>query len=138
LLESLTQVFWQGTIQETINPDAIIPVTLLTTREIFGNVDSLLHLFDVFDDVFIPEFGSVLVEKTPENSTDINALRDVGLTQDLFHLDASINPQGLEDLPSGPYILYGPNLYQAWRLYDDYLEAFTVGAIPEDIYSPDV
>jgi hypothetical protein len=42
-----------------------------------------------------------------------------------------------EQLPSGPYFLYGPNLYQAWRLYEDDLDSFTMGVIPEDIDSPD-
>jgi len=44
---------------------------------------------------------------------------------------------GFSELPSGPYFLYGPNLYQAWRLYDDEFGAFTSGVIPDDLNQPD-
>lgn len=44
---------------------------------------------------------------------------------------------GFRDLPSGPYFLHGPNLYQAWRLYDDVLDAFTFGVIPNSINGTD-
>jgi hypothetical protein len=44
---------------------------------------------------------------------------------------------GFSELPSGPYFLYGPNLYQAWRLYVDEFGAFTSGVIPDDLNQPD-
>ncbi|KAK7420198.1 hypothetical protein QQX98_002851 [Neonectria punicea] len=126
-----------GSIQETINPDSIIPITLLTTDEVFGDLESLLHLLDEYDDVFTPEFGSVLVEKPGKgNGSNFVSLQDRSARQ-VYHLD---DIAGLSDdfseLPSGPYFLHGPNLYQAWRLYDDDLEAFTFGVIPDDVNEP--
>jgi hypothetical protein len=125
-----------GSIQETINPDSIIPVTLLTTDEIFGDVDTQLHFFDVVDDVFVPEFGGVLVEKPGGNESALADLTErLGLRK-LYHLDEPLMLGEIADLPSGPYFLYGPNLYQAWKLYDDTAEAFSVGVIPEDVMEP--
>ncbi|UNI19489.1 hypothetical protein JDV02_005671 [Purpureocillium takamizusanense] len=125
----------QGSIQETINPDAIVPVTLLETHEIFGDVDATLRLFDSYDDVFVPEFGAVLVEKPGPNAT--SAAADVEPSSHgrrLYRLSGDVEVTGdVAGLPSGPYFLYGPNLYQAWRLYDDDLGAFAVGVIPENV-----
>ncbi|KAL7785266.1 amidase signature domain-containing protein [Trichoderma ceciliae] len=127
-----------GTIEETINPDALIPVTLLTTSEINNDLEGILDLFATVDDVFQPDFGGILVEK-PEKG------KSIGLTQNpsprsraLFSLqEAEAEVLGFEDLPSGPYFLHGPNLYQAWRLYDDVLDAFTFGVIPNSINGTD-
>ncbi|SPJ82519.1 related to D-mandelate dehydrogenase [Fusarium torulosum] len=121
-----------GTIQETINPDALIPVTLLTTEELFGDLEGILDLFDSYDDVFVPEFGSILVEKTGDNSSQVQ-----GNTRQVYHMDQVKALDGFSELPSGPYFLYGPNLHQAWRLYDDELGAFTFGIVPDDLGKPD-
>ena len=90
----------------------------------------------MYDDVFIPEFGAVLVEKVPANTTDRQLSTD-GNAEELYRFADDSNIRSLELLPSGPYFLYGPNLYQAWRLYDDSLDAFTTGIIPEDVDSPE-
>ncbi|KAG8667923.1 hypothetical protein FPOAC2_13127 [Fusarium poae] len=120
-----------GTIQETINPDALIPVTLLTTDEIFGDLEGVLSLFDNVDDVFVPDFGSILVEKTGSNSSRVQDARQV------YHMDLINTLEGFSELPSGPYFLHGPNLHQAWRLYDDEYGSFTFGVIPDDSDKPD-
>ncbi|KAM0231732.1 hypothetical protein ACHAPO_008312 [Fusarium lateritium] len=120
-----------GTIQETINPDALIPVTLLTTDEIFGDLEGVLNLFDNVDDVFVPDFGSILVEKTGSNSSRVQDARQV------YHMDLIKTLEGFSELPSGPYFLHGPNLHQAWKLYDDEFGAFTFGVIPDDSDKPD-
>ncbi|CAJ0541269.1 Ff.00g079660.m01.CDS01 [Fusarium sp. VM40] len=121
-----------GTIQETINPDALIPVTLLTTEELFGDLEGILDLFDSYDDVFVPDFGSILVEKTGDNSSQVR-----GNARQVYHMDQVKALDGFSELPSGPYFLYGPNLHQAWRLYDDELGAFTFGIVPDDLGKPD-
>lgn len=124
----------QGTITATINPDSIIPVTLLTTEEIFGDhLEQLLDEFNKVDDVFVPDFGAVLVEKIPGNGTNSTSA-GAHVTQDVYHLDAAVHAlDQLFELPSGPYILHGPNVYQAWRLYEDSYEAFDFGVIPENV-----
>ncbi|RKL46948.1 hypothetical protein BFJ72_g2686 [Fusarium proliferatum] len=121
-----------GTIQETINPDALIPITLLSTEEIFGDLEGILQLFDSIDDVFVPDFGSILVEKSGDNNSQVRVD-----TRQIYHMDQIRAQDGFSELPSGPYFLYGPNLYQAWRLYDDEFGAFTSGVIPDDLNQPD-
>ncbi|KAH7144898.1 hypothetical protein DER46DRAFT_639760 [Fusarium sp. MPI-SDFR-AT-0072] len=121
-----------GTIQETINPDALIPITLLSTEEIFGDLEGILQLFDSIDDVFVPDFGSILVEKSGDSSSQVHVN-----TRQIYHMDQIKALDGFSELPSGPYFLYGPNLYQAWRLYDDVFGAFASGVIPDDLNQPD-
>ncbi|CAH0040298.1 unnamed protein product [Clonostachys solani] len=127
-----------GTITAIINPDSILPVTLLATHEIFSHdLEGLLAGLDAVDDVFIPEFGSVLVEKADEHGRHADPSK-LGITQDIFQLNSSDSLlKGFNDLPSGPYILHGPNLYQAWRLYEDEYDAFVFGVIPEDVNEPE-
>ncbi|KJZ70252.1 hypothetical protein HIM_10366 [Hirsutella minnesotensis 3608] len=152
-----------GTIQETIKPDALLPVTLLETREIFGdNLEATLRSFGARDDVFVEDFGVILIEKP--NSSNATAGRD-GLRRgggrrrpddgSLYHLSSSggdvkvmaggaggdsnnTKNQGTDfsKLPSGPYFLHGPNLYQAWRLYDDDAGAFAASVLPENVTHP--
>ncbi|RFU80351.1 hypothetical protein TARUN_1817 [Trichoderma arundinaceum] len=127
-----------GTIEETINPDALIPVTLLTTSEINDDLEGILNLFATVDDVFQPDFGGVLVEKPEKDKTIGLAQNPVPRSRAAFNLQrAEAEALGFEDLPSGPYFLHGPNLYQAWRLYDDVLDAFTFGVIPNSINGSD-
>ncbi|KAL7941820.1 hypothetical protein V8C42DRAFT_355247 [Trichoderma barbatum] len=127
-----------GTIEETINPDALIPVTLLTTSEINTDLEGILELFATVDDVFQPDFGGILVEK-PEKGKTIGLVHNpVTRSKAVFNLQRSeAEVAAFEDLPSGPYFLHGPNLYQAWRLYDDVLDAFTFGVIPNSINGTD-
>ncbi|KAH7318121.1 amidase signature domain-containing protein [Stachybotrys elegans] len=128
-----------GSIQETINPDALIPVTLLSTSEIFGDVDGLLRLYDIYDDVFMPEFGSILVEKPGDESSDaaFDLRGDYPQSQQLYHLEQLLAVSDVGGLPSGPYFLHGPNLHQTWRLYEDTNDAFTFGVIPEAVGNPE-
>ncbi|UKZ72529.1 hypothetical protein TrVFT333_000159 [Trichoderma virens FT-333] len=127
-----------GTIEETINPDALIPVTLLTTSEINTDLEGILELFATVDDVFQPDFGGILVEKPEKNKTIGLAHNPVPRSRAVFSLQRpEAEVTAFEDLPSGPYFLHGPNLYQAWRLYDDILDAFTFGVIPNSINGSD-
>ncbi|PHH70361.1 hypothetical protein CDD82_7181 [Ophiocordyceps australis] len=120
-----------GTIQETIFPDALIPVTLLETHEIFdGDLAATLRRFELEDDVFVSEFGSVLIEKPGSNSSTHGQKRHAAVSFRLDHA-AAAPKQDFAHLPSGPYFLHGPNLYQAWRLYPDNLDAFAFGLLPD-------
>ncbi|RSL64744.1 hypothetical protein CEP54_004547 [Fusarium duplospermum] len=124
-----------GSIQETINSDAIIPITLLATEEVFGDLEGILQLFDSYDDVFNLDFGSILVEKPGSSNKDVVNTTITG--RHVYHLDQIIALEDMAELPSGPYFLHGPNLHQAWRLYDDEFGVFTFGVIPDDLYQPD-
>jgi hypothetical protein len=95
-------------------------------------------MFDMLDDVFIPEFGFALVEKSGPNGSDFSALNLANLgVREVYHLNDVHSLDEFQNLPSGPYFLHGPNLHQAWKLYDDTSEAFRVGVIPEDVFKPD-
>ncbi|KAH7145884.1 hypothetical protein B0J13DRAFT_584867 [Dactylonectria estremocensis] len=127
-----------GSIQETINSDAIIPITLLTTEEVFGDLERLLQLLDEYDDVFIPEFGSVLVEKPGKSNESVLGSFEGPLAHQIYHLEDIVGlSNDFSELPSGPYFLHGPNLHQAWRLYDDEFGAFAFGVIPDDVNQPE-
>ncbi|KAG8408187.1 hypothetical protein J3459_018105 [Metarhizium acridum] len=41
--------------------------------------------------------------------------------------------RSVSDLPAGPYILHGPNVHQAWKIYNDTLDAFAFGVYPERV-----
>lgn len=115
-------------------------MTLLNTDEIFSpDLEGLLENLARVDDVFIPEFGSVLVEKTaPGQATAASDQEAKVDSHQVFQLNGTDSLlKDINLLPSGPYILYGPNLYQAWRLYEDELDAFVFGVVPEDVQQPD-
>lgn len=129
-------------IHETINPDVIIPVTVLETRQLYFQLEGTLSLFDFYDDVFNPEFGRILVEKSDANSSSPVRSMQNG-AKSVMHLRNDMNTAGtskrsVSDLPAGPYILHGPNLHQAWRIYNDTLNAFAVGVYPDDVDDFDV
>ncbi|KAG6019521.1 hypothetical protein E4U40_006962 [Claviceps sp. LM458 group G5] len=131
-----------GMIQQTINPDAIIPVTVLETRQLYFQLEGTLALFDFYDDVFNPEFGRILVEKSDANSSSPVRSMQSG-AKSVLHLRNDMKTVGaskrsVSDLPAGPYILHGPNLHQAWRIYNDTLNAFAVGVYPDDVDDFDV
>jgi hypothetical protein len=129
-------------VEESVKADQIIPVLVLSERELDGGPEELgktLQYFVDHDDVCSDEFTGILVVK-PSNSrrdrTNTSAIELGSTFSSVYHLmeDLSANRNGVE-LASGPYFLSGPNLHQAWRLYPDELDAFTVGMIPENIQS---
>ncbi|POR35133.1 Glutamyl-tRNA(Gln) amidotransferase subunit A [Tolypocladium paradoxum] len=124
-------------LAQTINPDAILPVTLLETGEIFGDLEAILRLYALYDDVFVPEFGAVLVEK-PGSNASVHRKGASRLDRDLYRLSGDDAVMAdVARLPSGPYFLHGPNLHQAWKLYDDAYGAFAVGVVPENVTRTD-
>lgn len=72
------------------------------------------------------------MEKRGDNSSQV-----WGNARQIYHMNQVEALDGFSGLPSGPYFLYGPNLHQAWRLYDDELGAFTFGIVPDDLGKPD-
>lgn len=132
----------QGTIQEDINPDTVLPVTLLNTDEIFSpDLDGLLALFKQRDDVYSDAFTFALVEKPSgdsNNKRDLESLMASGSVNQTYTIQETPSDDGkaaaaadspFAHLPSGPYILHGKSLHQAYRVYEDTLDAFTVGIL---------
>jgi hypothetical protein len=79
----------------------------------------------------------VLIEKVASNDTDFKKLSHISdQSPELYTLLSRPEiANDLDELPSGPHILYGPNLYQAWRLYPDERGAFVTGVAPENLTS---
>ncbi|KAG8423051.1 hypothetical protein J3459_009846 [Metarhizium acridum] len=123
-----------GTIQETIKPDVIIPVTVLEPEQLYYHLEGTLRLFDFYDDVFTPEFGNILIEKPGGNSGV--AVSSIGNGKSVMRLrndSLAAAKRSVSDLPAGPYILHGPNVHQAWKIYNDTLDAFAFGVYPERV-----
>ena len=61
-------------------------------------------------------------------------------TGELLGLETSVGPWNIRSafavtgsIPPGPYFLHGNAIHQAWRLYPDTLEAFSVAAYPQNV-----
>ncbi|KAG6019069.1 hypothetical protein E4U41_003415, partial [Claviceps citrina] len=135
-----------GTIEETIKPDVVIPVTVLEPEQLYNQLEATLRLFDFYDDVFNPEFGNVLIEKPGRgDGAGRMAAMAVGEGKSVMHLrrdtagaSKSKSKRSVSDLAAGPYILHGPNVHQAWRIYNDTLDAFASGVYPDKVDEADV
>lgn len=133
----------QGTIQEDIEAETVLPVILLSTEEIFVDLESLLHLIDAHDDVFVPEFGSIPIEKPSFAGPNVTSHVDqANGTRRLYHLSSYLTaqeegPGDSESLPSAPCFLHGPRLHEAWRLYEDHLNAFGSSVIAAGAAGPE-
>lgn len=149
---SMNKADWrQGTIEENVKADQIIPVVVLSEKEVESGPEELWRILQFLvdnDDVCSDDFTGIIVEKPATNSHASNHLGTHSATQAIFGPSPENNPsifhlqsgprshQEAEDrLPSGPYFLNGQNLHQAWRLYSDELEAFNFGLLPEDAFN---
>lgn len=88
-------------------------------------------LFKAFDDVYNEEFSNtILLTGTPEEL-------DLGKSTLASHHVTTVYTSTTVELPSGPYFLYGTEIHQAWRLYEDHLDAFIFGVVPENVLHPE-
>ncbi|KAK8145397.1 hypothetical protein G3M48_004481 [Beauveria asiatica] len=126
-----------GMIEEDIRPDAVLPVTLISTEELNSpNLDDFLKGLELFDDVYSSEFAFALVEKPSANETSRARRPSVKHTYTVQVTDRRPNAgakaaSALSTLPTGPYILHGKELHQAYRIYEDELRAFSAGIVSE-------
>ncbi|OAA35140.1 Amidase signature domain protein [Beauveria brongniartii RCEF 3172] len=127
-----------GMIEEDIKPDAVLPVTLISTEELNSpNLDDFLKGLELFDDVYSSEFAFALVEKPGANETS-RARRSPVAGKHTYTVqvtdsrpNAGAKASALSTLPTGPYILHGKELHQAYRIYEDELCAFSAGIVSE-------
>ncbi|KAJ5726505.1 uncharacterized protein N7483_007862 [Penicillium malachiteum] len=125
-----------GNILEEIQLQGIRPDVLLkaeVTRE-YSSAERIRQQFNIFhkvDDVYNEEFSKTIVlTGTWENLSLVkSSLESQNFT--------SVYTSTAVELPSGPYFLYGSNLHQAWRLYQDYLDDFIFGVVPENVFRPE-
>jgi hypothetical protein len=134
-----------GQIEQSVRPDAVIPVTLLSEDDVVSpDLDALLRALVARDDVLSEEFLRVLVTK-PDKAAALAGRVGEGVA---VHRVASAtsdddNDDGDDDdkvdvasLPSGPYFVVGGALHQAWRLHPDPLGAFVDGVVPASVTRP--
>lgn len=136
----------QGSVQESVRADQVIPVLVLSERELESGPEQLGQILQYYvenDDVCDDEFTGILVvnpsSSGPESGLAANVVPGLDLSRfsAVYHLEPEAAVlEGKTHMPSGPYFLSGPNLHQAWRLYPDEYEAFTFGLIPDDPFSP--
>lgn len=134
----------QGSVEESVRGDQIIPVVVLSEKEVTGTPEELwdtLHYLVEGDDVCADEFTGIIVVQPSESSALGNPAHDtsesaLGRFSAVYRLRLEPGTrQERSRLPSGPYFLSGQNLHQAWRLYPDPLDAFTFGLIPNDVHN---
>lgn len=138
----------QGSVEESVRADQIIPVVVLSEEEVNAGPEelgrTLQYLVDN-DDVCTDEFTGIIVVKPSgsgsdpreacASASDIRASLDCPFT--VYHMTNGLDTSEERDLlPSGPYFLSGQNLHQAWRLYPDDLDAFTFGLLPDSPFDP--
>jgi hypothetical protein len=95
--------------------------------------------FDDFvrrDDVFCDDFTSVVILQSRQ-SIDTTAiatrLGESRCFQAIYTNDPAVTH---ESLPQGPYFIHGKSIHQAWKLYDDHLDAFVIPTIADDVANP--
>lgn len=98
-------------------------------------VKSIWDNFGKTDDVYTSQFAEhaalVLLHENDQPPHIDDALDDFlkgSIPRKLFFEKVDSNNVLLE----GPYFLQGKELHQSWRLYPDYLGAFTTSIIPDD------
>jgi hypothetical protein len=127
-------------VEESIKADQIIPVLVLSEWELSGSPADLAKTLQYYvdsDDVCGPDFTSILVMKPSDSGSNKSTTSFETSFTFVYHLRANLAATGnTRELPSGPYFLSGQNLHQAWRLFPDDLDAFTVGMIPENVEEP--
>jgi hypothetical protein len=120
--------------------DEILPVVVLSEPVLeLEDVVKSFGIFSKMDDVFSKAFERTLIV---QNGVGVGSVQREQFLNDLdksgrFSAVLVSQVESSNDLlPSGPYFLRGQNLYQAWRLYPDDLDAFIFAVIPEDVRNP--
>jgi hypothetical protein len=115
------------------------PAVLLSVPDAgFGSehAQEALDDFGRQDDVFSDDFSSTLILQA---SKDIN-IGDIAARLDGSSLFESIytkeSTRESAPLPPGPYFIHGKSIHQAWKLYEDDLDAFVVPTITDDVSNP--
>ena len=94
-------------------------------------IDLAIQRFKVVDDVFSRSFQTTLIIQAPESQVhDLNFI-DSEFKSDFPNILVSPLLAVSDPLPSGPYFVNQGRIHQAWRLYEDILNAFIIPVVPE-------
>ncbi|KAK0716702.1 putative amidase [Apiosordaria backusii] len=86
------------------------------------------------DDVFCDDFTSAIILQSHQD-INIAAIASRLAESRRFQAIYTINEPTLRfgSLPQGPYFIHGKSIHQAWKLYEDDLDAFVVPIIADDV-----
>jgi hypothetical protein len=116
-----------------------IPIVVITASDVTSSVDktcALINRFATIDDVYSKSFAHVIVLQSTIGSTSdklFAQFKASGRFSAVYHTALS-SPSNA--LPPGPYFLVQGSIHQAYRLYEDELDSFIFGVIPQDVFDP--
>ncbi|CZR37382.1 uncharacterized protein FPRO_02358 [Fusarium proliferatum ET1] len=116
-----------------------IPVVLLPIGDSISSVNDALRLINRFadiDDVYSPSFARAAVTRSSTERGFVEVLKKFeasGHFSAVYHASPG-SSQGY--LSPGPYFLCLDGIHQAYRLYEDTLDSFIFGVIPDDVLIP--
>ncbi|KAK4224072.1 hypothetical protein QBC38DRAFT_511972 [Podospora fimiseda] len=130
----------QLVIGAPVTSNAILAV-VTTISDAIRSIDESLKLIDrfsSFDDVYSKPFAhTVILQLSPDTG---DGLFDDILTKfkesgcfDAVYCTITTSASVPDPIPSGPYFLVDGGLHQAYRLYEDELDSFIFGVIPDDV-----
>ena len=129
---------FKGHVEGTGNHGPIPAVLISSTDGVPSSsiISHTIQHFKVVDDVFSPLFQSTLVIQVPESQVHDLNINDSGLKSGFPHILLSSFEAAADALPSGPYFVNQGHIHQAWRLYEDILDAFIIPVVPEQPLQP--
>ena len=130
----------QGRLIETATSNKLwTPAVLLSVQDAVFSSEHAQKALDDFshrDDVFSDDFSSTLI---------LQSIKDINIGDTIAKLAGSRIFESIYtkestsesvSLPPGPYFIHGKSIHQAWKLYEDDLDAFVVPTITDDISNP--
>ncbi|KLP10940.1 D-mandelate dehydrogenase [Fusarium fujikuroi] len=111
-------------------------VVLLPIGDSISSVNDALRLINRFadiDDIYSPPFARAAVIRSSTERGFVEVLKKFeasGHFSAVYHASPG-SSQGY--LPPGPYFLCRDGIHQAYRLYEDTLDSFLFGVIPDDV-----
>lgn len=91
------------------------------------------------DDVFCDDFTSAVILQSSQSGVDVAAVATKLAESRRFEAIYTTEPAFLahDSIPQGPYFIRrGKSIHQAWKLYEDHLDAFVVPTIADDVANP--
>lgn len=138
-LQLILTVAQKAKITKPLADSHPIPAVVLTPGGAVSSVDKALRLIDQFasvDDVYSQSFSGTVVLQIIIGSDLGGFLAQFeasGRFSAVYHTAPSTSSNAL---PPGPYFLSQDSIHQAYRLYEDELDSFIFGVIPEDVLNP--
>lgn len=132
----------QGRLCESVTStsDFWTPAVLLSVHDVdFSqeHAQAALNDFAHRDDVFCDDFTSAVILQSSQGVVDLDAVASRLAQTGRFHNVFTGGPAPSHgSLPQGPYFIHGKSIHQAWKLYEDNLDAFVVPTIPDDVANP--